>query len=61
MAEGSEPDELDKIDHTVLRAREHADEALDVLIACLHSENAMYVDKLKAAQHILEVAGCLSL
>lgn len=59
----SEPssDEPDVIDKTVLRAREHAGEALDLLVQCLRDEHAMYPEKLKAAQHILEVAGCLSL
>jgi len=54
-------EEPDVIDRTVLFARKFAFEALMVLVDCIHDQQAATPDKLKAAQHILEVAGCLSL
>jgi len=58
LEDQAEPDTIDRI---TLIARDHADAAINVLIACIRDDGAMYADKLKAAQHILEVAGCLSL
>jgi hypothetical protein len=54
-------DEPDTIDKTVLHAREYAGEAMDFLVSILRDEDVSHGDRLKAAQHILEVAGCLSL
>jgi len=61
MGEAAGEEESDTIDRTVLQARTVTGEALGLLIQCLRDDKAMYADKLKAAQHILEVAGCLSL
>lgn len=42
-------------------ALKHAPEAIELLVTVMLDGQAPYADRLKAAQHILEVSGCLSL
>ena len=51
----------DEIDLVVKEARLAAMQALQLLMAVMHDEEAIVTDSIKAAQHILEVSGCLSL
>ena len=51
----------DEIDLVVKEARLAAMQALQLLMAVMHDEEAIVTDRIKAAQHILEVSGCLSL
>ena len=59
--DGPDIDEMDVIDQTTLKAREVAPEALSYLITVMLDDSLLPADRLKAAQHSLEVAGCLSL
>jgi hypothetical protein len=51
----------DPTDYATMHARNHAVNAVAFLITVMEDKTQLTADRLKAAQHILETAGCLSL
>lgn len=68
MSEAEEDDAVDAMEAELTlsdairkAALRHSPAAVELLVTVLLDGNAHYADRLKAAQHILEVSGCLSL
>lgn len=61
MSDLTETETMDPDDIAVRTAREHSPTAIAFLAFVLQDREADTADRIQAARHILEVAGCLSL
>lgn len=61
MSDIAETETMDPDDLAIRVARQLAGEAIGFLIDVLKDQKASTSDRIQAARHVLEVAGCLSL
>lgn len=61
MSDIAETETMDPDDIAVRTARELSAEAIAFLVDVLKDTKASTADRIQAARHVLEVAGCLSL